>query len=123
MKRNILMSMAAIALAGGVAVAALETGGSARAASAAIEAAKRDCVVGERLDGYLGAVRGARLSGALKREVDAVNLRRKAAYGDLARQRGVTIETAAAVTAERLIERAPSGQCVQNNSGAWVRVP
>ncbi|MEO1014212.1 MAG: YdbL family protein [Pseudomonadota bacterium] len=120
MKRKFLFSIAsaAAAVAAGSALS-----GSASAASAAIESAKRQCVIGERLDGYLGAVRGQRLDAALKREVDSVNMRRKAAYSDLARQRGVTIETAAAVTAERLIERAPSGQCVQNNAGAWVRVP
>ena len=93
------------------------------AASALIEDAKRQCVIGERTDGYLGVVEGARASDELRREMTAVNQQRKAAYARLAAKNGVTISDTGRVAAERLINRAPSGQCVQNAGGGWVRVP
>ena len=42
---------------------------NAYAASAIIEAAKDDCIVGEQADGYLGVVSGASPSDAVRREV------------------------------------------------------
>ncbi|MGF1545454.1 MAG: YdbL family protein [Parvularculaceae bacterium] len=95
---------------------------NAFAASAAIEAAKDQCVVGERNDGYLGIVSGATASADLRREVSSINQQRKAAYARLAARNGVTIDDTARLTAERLISQAGSGECVQNASGAWVRV-
>lgn len=108
---------------GAAAAMLLFAGGAAVAASPAIETAKSGCIVGERIDGYLGAVEGASLNAALKREIDEVNLGRKGAYAQLAADRGVTIEATAAIAAKQLIERAPTGHCVQNDAGRWVRVP
>ncbi len=96
---------------------------AADAASPAIEAAKAACVVGEQTDGYLGVVDGTKADEALKREVRAVNQQRKAAYAELATRNGVTIEQAAAVTAERLLNGAPAGQCIQSTDGGWVKKP
>ncbi len=95
----------------------------AYAASAAIEAAKSKCVVGEQTDGYLGVIDAAKADEALKREVRAVNQQRKAAYAELATRNGVTIEQAAQVTAERLLNSAPAGQCIQSPDGGWVKKP
>jgi uncharacterized protein YdbL (DUF1318 family) len=52
-----------------------------------------------------------------------INQARANAYADLARRNGVTVEVTAKVAAEKLINKAPSGHCVQNESGEWVRVP
>ena len=93
------------------------------AASDAIDAAKAECIIGERNDGYLGVVDGKTASDALRREMASINQRRKAAYANLAADEGVSIETTAALTAESLINNAPSGECVQNANGDWVRVP
>lgn len=98
------------------------TAGPAVAAGAAVERAKANCVVGERNDGYLGAVDGKRINVALKREMDEINLKRKAAYANLAAKRGVSVDETAVLAAERLIARAPSGQCVQNANGKWTRI-
>jgi uncharacterized protein YdbL (DUF1318 family) len=116
MKKMLLKSaLAAIAFAA--------SASAAYAASAIIEDAKSKCIVGEQTDGYLGVVDGAAVSDAVQREVRSVNQQRKAAYADLASRNGVTIEDAAALTAKRLIEGAPSGQCVMTQAGSWAKQP
>ncbi|HBK91761.1 MAG TPA: DUF1318 domain-containing protein [Parvularcula sp.] len=95
----------------------------ALAASAAIDAAKAQCIVGEQTDGYLGVIDAAKADEALKREVRSINQQRKAAYAELAARNGVTIEQAAQVTAERLLNSAPSGHCIQSSAGGWVKKP
>ena len=96
---------------------------TAEAASAVIEAAKSQCVVGEQSDGYLGVVDAVAASEEVKREVRSINQQRKAAFADLAARNGVTIEDAAALTGKRLVENAPSGQCVQLPDGTWAKQP
>ncbi len=91
------------------------------AANQVIEAAKADCIIGEQIDGYLGVVSGKRASADVRRELNSINLQRKAAYKDLAERNGVSIDDAAKLTAENLINRAGPGECVQNASGAWVQ--
>lgn len=93
------------------------------AGRAEIDAAKAECIVGERNDGYLGIIDEGRANDALRRDVAAVNQQRKAAYANLAERNGVTIDAAATVVAERLINGAPSGHCVQDAAGDWIRVP
>lgn len=95
----------------------------AMADRAAVDAAKAQCVIGERNDGYLGVVAGQSASPDLDREIRSINQQRKAAYAELATRNGVTIEAAAVLTAERLINQAPSGHCVQDASGAWIKKP
>ncbi|ADM10606.1 hypothetical protein PB2503_12844 [Parvularcula bermudensis HTCC2503] len=107
----------------GACAAILVTLGAAHAAPPIIEEAKANCVVGERIDGYLGIVDGAAANDALRREVRVINQQRSAAYDNLASKNGVTVAVAAKATAERVINGAPSGHCVQNESGEWIRVP
>ncbi len=95
----------------------------ALAASAIIDAAKAKCVVGEQTDGYLGVIDSAKADEALKREVRSINQQRKAAYAELAARNGVTIEQAAQVTAERLLNSAPTGHCIQSPDGGWTKKP
>jgi uncharacterized protein YdbL (DUF1318 family) len=92
---------------------------SAAAASAAIEAAKSSCVVGEQVDGYLGVADESKATEEIRREVRSINQQRKAAYERLAQRNGVTVEVTAALTAERLINQAPSGHCYRDENGAW----
>jgi hypothetical protein len=105
------------------AAGALTFGAGAAAASAAIEDAKAECIVGEQSDGYLGVIDTSKASEELKREVRANNQQRKAIYADFAERNGITIETAAAIFAERQVNGAPSGQCVRDPSGTWIKKP
>lgn len=103
--------------------AALTTGVMAThaLANSVINAAKASCTVGEKSNGYLGVVPGASASDAVRREMRSVNQKRKAAYEKLAARNGVTVDVAAALTAEKLIGQAASGHCVQDASGAWSK--
>lgn len=56
--------------------------------SPAIRAAKAAGQVGERYDGYLGVASAA--PALVRREVDSVNIRRRAHYSNLAASRGVS---------------------------------
>ncbi len=116
--RNELMKFTAIAL-----VACAAIGASAFAASSVIDAAKAECVVGEQIDGYLGVIDEGAADEHLRREVRSINQQRKAFYADLAARNNVTLDVTAALTAEKLINQAASGHCVQDESGSWVQTP
>jgi uncharacterized protein len=74
--------------------------------------------VGEQADGYMG-IKGA-ASAALRAEVDAINIKRRAAYTQLAAQRGVTIkDVAAAIGCETLAGRVPTGRAYMLADGVW----
>jgi hypothetical protein len=111
--------IAKLVVAASVMVAALS--GAAFAASAIVENAKSLCIVGEQADGYLGIIDAGKASAELRREVGAVNQQRKAYYSQIAQKNGVTIEVAAAMTAEKLITQASPGQCVRDSTGQWKR--
>ena len=66
MMRNKFAGMTLAGLLAGASLAALP---AAYAASAIVEQAKDQCVVGEQADGYLGFVDGANASDELRREV------------------------------------------------------
>jgi uncharacterized protein YdbL (DUF1318 family) len=61
---------------------------AAAQSSPAIRAAKAAGQVGERYDGFLGYA--SYLTPAVRKEVDAVNIRRRAHYSNLAAARGVS---------------------------------
>jgi uncharacterized protein YdbL (DUF1318 family) len=92
----------------------------AAAQTAALNEAKAACLVGEQADGYIGVVSGASPSAEARRDMRDVNQRRKAHYEDLARRNGVTVQVAATLTAQQLINQAPPGHCVRDQSGRWI---
>ena len=74
--------------------------------------------VGEQADGYLGLVGSG--SGALRAQVDAVNIKRRAFYTDLAAKRGAKIEEVAATTAcQILATKVQGGQYYRLTDGVW----
>jgi uncharacterized protein YdbL (DUF1318 family) len=98
---------------------ALGTAGVAVAQSdPAVDAARASGEVGEQADGYLGFPKPP--SASLKAAVDAVNIKRRAVYTDLAAKRNVTIQEVAGATAcELLSSRVGPGQMYRTSSGAW----
>ena len=73
---------------------------------------------GEQADGYLGVVGSA--SAALRSQVDAVNIKRRAYYTDLAAKRGAKIEEVAATTACELFRtKIGAGQYYRLPDGVW----
>ena len=116
--KRLLLSVAA----SGFLTTAFVVPSSAVAASAIIEQAKDQCIVGEQADGYLGFVPGGNASAELRREVRDVNQQRKSIYADLARRNGVSIEVTAALTAEKLLSQAQRGECIRDAQGNWREV-
>ena len=83
-----------------------------------VSEALADGSVGEQADGYLG-IRGT-ASGDLRAEVDAINIKRRAAYTQRAAQKGATVkEVAAAVGCETLATRVANGRAYLLPDGVW----
>ena len=73
---------------------------------------------GEQADGYLGLVGSA--SSDIRAAVDAVNIKRRAYYTDLAAKRGAKIEEVAATTACELFRsKVLPGQYYRLPDGVW----
>ncbi len=108
-----LMTAAALgiaAVAGGTAYAFIQ-------ADAAV-ALRASGQAGEQADGYMGVVGSA--GGDVRSQVDAVNIRRRAYYTELAQRRRATIEEVAAATACQIFaERVGPGQYYRLPDGVW----
>ena len=110
-------------LAAGIAVAALAGGASAAYAMLQADASaqlRASGQAGEQADGYLGVVGSAPAS--VRAQVDAVNIKRRAYYTDLAARRGAKIEEVAATTACELFRtKVGVGQFYRGTDGAWKK--
>ncbi|WHO40687.1 YdbL family protein [Sphingobium sp. AP49] len=104
--------MFAAALLGGLAMA-----GAAQAQSAAAAAIAAG-TVGEQADGYLGIA--GTVSADVRADVESINIKRRAAYTDLAGKRGVTVQDVAAATGcQTLSSRVRQGQAYRIGGGGW----
>lgn len=75
---------------------------------------------GEQADGYMGVVGTA--SADVRAQVDAVNIKRRAYYTDLAAKRGAKIEEVAAATACEIFSmRVGPGQYYRLPGAAWAQ--
>ncbi|WP_240499974.1 YdbL family protein [Sphingomonas montana] len=76
--------------------------------------------VGEQADGYLGFVTAP--SSAVKSAVDAVNIKRRAIYTDIAAKQNATVqEVAAARGCDQLAKRVAPGQKYRTGGGWQTR--
>jgi uncharacterized protein YdbL (DUF1318 family) len=83
-----------------------------------VSAAKAAGTVGEQADGYLG-IKGS-VGADVRSAVDALNIKRRAAYTDLAAKRNVTVQDVAASTAcQTLATRVQTGQIYKIGSADW----
>ena len=87
---------------------------------ATILAARRAGQIGERYDGYIGYVTAP--SPALRRQVDAVNIRRRSLYSNLAARRGVSPQEVGITAACSLLRRIGPGEYYLPGQGSWRRV-
>jgi len=107
------------AAAGLVLALSVGVGGYALAQTGAVSAALAAGTVGEQADGYLG-IRGS-ASAEVKAEVESINIKRRAAYTDLAAKRGVSVAAAAAATGcKTLSSRVGPGQAYRLLDGSWA---
>ena len=106
------IAVAAVVGGAGVAYAMMQSDGAA--------ALRATGQAGEQANGYLGVVGNA--PPALRAQVDAVNIRRRSYYTELAARRGVNIEEVAAATAcEIFASRIAPGQYYRLADGVWRR--
>jgi len=84
-----------------------------------LHAAKSQGLVGERPDGYLGAVAAGRADvAALVRDINA---KRRAEYQAIAEKRGTSLAAVEGFIGQKLISRARPGEYVMTPGGQWVR--
>lgn len=111
-RKSLIIATALGALVAGFAFSApaLAQGAVAQAISAG--------TVGEQSDGYLGIAGSA--GGDIRAEVESINIKRRAAYTDLAAKRGVTVaDVAAATGCQTLATRVKPGQVYRIGGGPW----
>ncbi len=87
---------------------------------ATIVQARRAGLIGERYDGYLGLAR-ANVPDAVRTQVAAINIRRRALYSDLAAKRGVSPEEVGITAACSLLRRIGIGEYYLPGQGVWRR--
>jgi uncharacterized protein YdbL (DUF1318 family) len=91
----------------------------APAQTAAVNAARAAGSVGERYDGYLGLAGPA--TPAVRSQVAAINLKRRALYSRLAASRGAVPSDVGITAGCELLARVGVGQSYQWADGGWRR--
>lgn len=81
--------------------------------------ARRAGLIGERYDGYLGFVTTP--PAPLRRQVNAINIRRRSLYYNLAARKGVTREEVGITAACSLFRRLGAGEYYLPGQGGWQR--
>jgi hypothetical protein len=106
-------------LVGACIVGLLVFGAALPSAALDLDTARAQGLVGEQSDGYVGAVSPS-ASGDVKALVAEVNGKRRAAYADIAKKNGTAPDAVAALSGQKLIERAPAGQWI-GDKGRWTQ--
>ena len=107
-----------IFLSAGLAAAALAVAVPAQA-QADLASDKSAGIVGERFDGYLGFV--SEPGSAVRRQVGAINIRRRALYTNLSSRRRVTVQVAGIAAGCELLKRVRVGEAYMLSDGVWRR--
>lgn len=108
-----MMRIAKIAIA----AAALAVSMPVLAADPVIETALASGAIGEQWDGYLGFVSSP--SGDVKAAVDAINIKRRASYTQVAAARNVTVDQFAQTTACQTLRAVKPGRAYKLQDGSW----
>lgn len=88
------------------------------ALSLSLEEAKTKGLVGEKPNGYLGAVNPA--SSDVRELTDDVNQKRRRAYEDIAKRNGTAVEAVEVLAGEKAIQNTKPGHFVEG-PGGWTR--
>lgn len=80
---------------------------------------KSDGLVGEQLNGYLGAVDSG-ASAEVKALIKDVNAKRKSKYESIAAQNSTSLETVELLAGKKAIEKTKSGNYIQTAAG-WKK--
>ena len=107
-KRRLLLVAALVLIAGP---------GQAETAASAVVRARAAGIVGERYDGYLGIVAGG--SPLLRSQVQAINIRRRALYSQLANSRSVPLQEVGLTAACQLLATVGVGERYALSDNLW----
>lgn len=111
--------MTARILAAGLTFAlVVSLGVSAAASGLTLERAKSQGLVGEKADGYVGIV-VAQSTSLVQALVNGVNAKRRAAYEEIAKKNGTSVDAVAKLAGEKLVARASTGEWVTDANGVW----
>jgi uncharacterized protein YdbL (DUF1318 family) len=109
------LRMAAVVLtvlAGGLALAQ-------PAYAQSLDDAKAQGLIGERIDGLLGAPAGS-VPADIAAMIERINSERLQKYRSIATSNGTSVQAVQAIVGRKLIEKTPSGQFI-DNGGGWQR--
>jgi hypothetical protein len=84
--------------------------------------AKSQGFVGQQADGYVGIVNPPGTP-ELQKLVADINLQRREGYQKIAAEKQIPLAQIEALSGEKLISRARSGEWVRGADGKWVRIP
>ncbi len=100
-----------------IVAAALAVAVPVLAADPLIDEALASGTIGEQWDGYLGFV--ASPSADVKSAVDAINIKRRASYTQVAAARNVTVDQFAQTTACQTLRAVKPGRAYKLQDGSW----
>lgn len=83
-----------------------------------LQEAKQAGLVGEQVNGYLGAVKPSNEVNTL---VETVNNKRKAKYQELATKHNITVKSVAARAAKKAMSMTEKGQFIEYSPGRWKK--
>ncbi len=85
-----------------------------------LDDAKAKGLVGEQLNGYLGAVTG-QSSPEVNALIQAVNQQRKQRYQDIAKKNNTTLKAVELLAGKTAMKKTKPGNFIQLPSGQWAR--
>lgn len=83
-----------------------------------IDQAKQQGLVGEQLDGYLGAVQSTPEVNAL---VSDINHKRRQKYEEISRSNGTSLANVEILAGKKAVENSAAGSYVKAPNGTWLR--
>ncbi len=83
-----------------------------------LQEAKSQGLVGEQINGYLGAVKS---SAEVQQLINSINNARKQHYNEIAQRNNTSVDIVEKLAGKKAIEMTPSGQFVKLSSGGWVK--
>lgn len=85
-----------------------------------LDSAKKKGMVGEKEDGYIGAVSESP-SDDVKALIEDINNKRREKYQDISRSNGQPLNVIEKLTAQKIYERLESGEYYVDDSGKWTK--
>lgn len=91
---------------------------SVQALALDLNTAKRQGLVGEQPNGYLGVVKATPAAVEL---VSEINKKRRQAYERIAKKNGISVEQVEGLGGQKAIKKTLGGNYLKTPSGQWVR--